>query len=364
MGSGPPGPSGANTVQGRVVAEEFYSAVDLRGAPVLVTGGTGFLGAYVVPRLVAAGCRVTVVGPERGWREPLQQLIREGIVRLIQEAEWWRPDTTRRVARLAADTERLVHLAYVPVPPGTGTPLRRAHHELTVNAGGLLGLLVALGEGLGHVVLAGSLEVYGGTPPVPVDERVRPEPASAFGAARLALEDQLREIAATGGPEVTALRLSTLYGPGETVPRAVPSFIRAGLAGLPAVIRGDGLERRDYLHVADAARLVVRALGCPPRVGPSPQHFRLVHGASGAGQRTAALAQLVRDLLAARGRSTPAPLHLGGPLLPDLLCRTDRAREQLGFSAAIGLADGLAEEIDWLTGHPELWRYLMSDAGV
>jgi hypothetical protein len=34
--------------------------------PVLVTGGTGFLGAALVPRLLAAGCRVAIVGPIRG----------------------------------------------------------------------------------------------------------------------------------------------------------------------------------------------------------------------------------------------------------------------------------------------------------
>ncbi|MGY1688913.1 NAD-dependent epimerase/dehydratase family protein [Geodermatophilus sp. SYSU D01105] len=352
---------GTNTAQERLVTDELGPGVDLFGTPVLVTGGTGFLGSFVVPRLVAAGCRVTVVAPDPGWREPVRQAVRDGVVRLVSEAEWWRPEVARRVARSAAGAEHLVHLAYAPVPPGQGTPVRRAEHEVGVNVCGLLELVLALGEQVGHVVLTSSLEEYSGTPPCPLDEDVRPEPADAYGAARLALEDQLRVVAATGGPEATVLRLSTVYGPGETVPRAVPRFIRAGLAGLPATIPGDGLERRDYLHVTDAARLVTRAVARPPG---AQSGFRLVHGGSGTAERTVALAQRVRRLLAARGVEAPQPQHIEGPYVADVLSRTDRAREELGFEALVDLDEGLAGEIEWFAARPELWRDLGADATV
>ncbi|MGY1594285.1 NAD-dependent epimerase/dehydratase family protein [Geodermatophilus sp. SYSU D00708] len=356
-----PAVRGTNTVQERLVSEQLEPGVDLFGTPVLVTGGTGFLGSYVVPRLVAAGCRVTIVAPDPGWREPVRQAVRDGVVRLLPEAEWWRPEAAARVARGAVGTEHLVHLAYAPVPPGQGTPVRRAEHELGVNVCGPLELLLALGDQVGHVVLTSSLEIYGGTPPCPVDEDVRPEPADAYGAAKLALEDQLRISAATGGPEATVLRMSTVYGPGETVPRAVPRFVRAGLAGLPATIAGDGLERRDYLHVTDAARLVMRAVASPPRGGSA---FRLVHGGSGTAERTVALAQRVRRLLAVRGVEAPEPRHIEGPYVADVLTRTDRGREQLGFAPLVDLDDGLAGEIDWFAARPDLWRDLAVDTTV
>jgi UDP-glucose 4-epimerase len=337
----------------------------LAGAPVLVTGGTGFLGTYVVFRLVSAGCQVTVVGEaprERDQRdlwEPLRQALREGAVRLIAEPAWWRPDAARRIARLAAGAEHLVHLASEPVPAGRRTPVRSSHHEVTVNAAGAMELLLALGEGLGHVVFASSAEVYGRTQARPLEESARPEPGDATAAAALATEDQLRVIARAGGPAATVIRFTTLYGPGETVTRPVPVCIRAGLAGLPAPIVGNGLERRDYLHVRDAADLVVRSLSRPPGPAPDGEAFRVLNGGSGTPEPTVVLADRVRRLIAARrGELPPPPHHVDGPHPADLAIRTERAWEQLGFRAGVDLDTGLAEEVAWYEAHPELWRRL------
>jgi nucleoside-diphosphate-sugar epimerase len=328
----------------------------LRGMPVLVTGGTGFLGAALVPRLLRAGCRVTVVGADPGWREPVRRAIREGVVELVQEPEWWRPEAARRVARRAAGTEQLVHLDSVPVPPGERTATGIARHHVAVGVAGTLELLAALGDGLGHVVLGSSVEVYGRAPETPVDESMRPTPEDSAAAARLALEDQLRVVAAAGGPEATVLRFTTLYGPGETMPWAVPTFIRAGLAGHPATIAGDGLELRDYLHVEDAADLVLRAVARPPAVSPAGDRFRLVNAGSGTAERTVALAQRVRRAVAAqRGQLPPPPQHVGARRAGNVVCRTERARELLGFRPTVDLDRGLAEEVAWFARLAESW---------
>ena len=328
----------------------------LRGMAVLVTGGTGFLGASVVPRLLSAGCRVAVVGADPGWREPLRRAIREGVVELVQEPEWWRPDAARRVARRAAGTEQLVHLASAPVPPGERTATGAARHHVAVDVAGTLELLAALGTGLGHVVLGSSVEVYGRAPATPVDESMRPTPEDSAAAARLALEDQLRIVAAAGGPEATVLRFTTLYGPGETMPWAVPTFIRAGLAGHPATIAGDGQELRDYLHVEDAADLVLRAVARPPAVSPAGDRFRLVNAGSGTAERTVALAQRVRRAVAEqRGELPPPPRHVGARRAGDVVCRTERAREELGFRPSVDLDRGLAEEVAWFARQEESW---------
>ena len=328
----------------------------LRGMPVLVTGGTGFLGAALVPRLLTAGCRVTVVGPDPGWREPLRRAIREGVVELVQEPEWWRPEAARRVARRAAGTEQLVHLASAPDGPGEPTATGTARDAVAVDVAGALELLAALGDGLGHVVLGSSVAVYGRAAATPVDESVRPTPDDPAAAARLALEDQLRIAAAAGGPEATVLRFTTLYGPVETAPWAVPTFIRAGLAGIPATIAGDGTELRDYLHVEDAARLVLRAVASPPAVSPTGERFRLLNAGSGTAERTVALADRVRRAVAAqRGVLPPPPRHLPGRRAGDVLCRVERVRVELGFRPTVDLDRGLAEEVAWFARLAEAW---------
>ena len=328
----------------------------LRDMPVLVTGGTGFLGAALVPRLLRAGCRVAVVAPDPGWREPVRRAIREGVVELVQEPEWWRPEAARRVARRAAGTEQLVHLASAPVPAGEPTATGAARDAVAVDVAGTLELLAALGDGLGHVVLGSSVEVYGRAPVTPVDESMRPTPEDPAAAARLALEDQLRIVAAAGGPEATVLRFTTLYGPGETMPWAVPTFIQAGLAGHPATIVGDGQELRDYLHVADAADLVLRAVARPPAVSPAGERFRLVNAGSGTAERTVALAHRVRRAVAEqRGELPPPPRHVDARRASNVVCRTERAREELGFRPSVDLDRGLAEEVAWFARQEESW---------
>ena len=68
----------------------------------------------------------------------MRRAIREGVVELVQEPEWWRPESARRIARRMAGTEQLVHLDAVPVPPGERTATGTARHHVAVDVAGTL----------------------------------------------------------------------------------------------------------------------------------------------------------------------------------------------------------------------------------
>src|SRR5204862_7818245 len=61
----------------------------------------------------------------------------------------------------------------------------------------------------------------------------------------------------------TCLRLATVFGPGETGPRAIPSFIRALARGERPVVHGDGDDIRDYVYVDDVAMGFLSAATIP-----------------------------------------------------------------------------------------------------
>ena len=66
-------------------------------------------------------------------------------------------------------------------------------------------------------------------------------PETPYAIAKIACEETIRLVALTAGWTACVLRYSTVYGAGETVPRAIPNFIRAALGGRPPVVDGDGL---------------------------------------------------------------------------------------------------------------------------
>jgi UDP-glucose 4-epimerase len=135
------------------------------------------------------------------------------------------------------------------------------------------------------------------------------------------------------------LRYATVYGPGETVPRAIPNFIRAALDGQPPVIAGDGLDEHDYIHVADVVDATMLAL--------RRRASGVFNVGSGVGTSTLELARIVVRLAGADVEPVFCP-RIAPPTEPvRVVCATDFARSALTFTASRSLADGITEEIGW-----------------
>ncbi len=101
-------------------------------------------------------------------------------------------------------------------------------------------------------------------------EETAPQPQTPYSEAKLEAERRLSR----GPGSVVTLRLSTVYGPGEDGPRAVPSFINAFLRSETPILHGDGSDVRDYVHVEDVAAAIVnaclRSLASPRRSTSEP----------------------------------------------------------------------------------------------
>jgi nucleoside-diphosphate-sugar epimerase len=188
------------------------------------------------------------------------------------------------------------------------------------------------------VVYASTFEIYGiPARPGAVSEEDPTSPVTDYGATKLAGEDHLLAFAAETGIRAVALRLPAVYGPGERVSRALPNFLRRVAAGERPVIHGDGADRRDQIHARDAAR----AFACA-----------LAGGATGAYNVSDGVPHAIIDL--AQTAMTVAGLDGSPDRRPaekprlDFHMRIDKARRELGFTPAITLADGMAEQLAWL----------------
>jgi nucleoside-diphosphate-sugar epimerase len=322
------------------------SPLNLSGLRVAVTGGAGFIGSHLVRALLAVGADVTVVAPDLARRPlPLHADDEPGRVRGRQLDPLAPSTSPTELESVLSGAQALVHLDYRPPARGSSDP---EAHESTYNLAGLQRLLASLPESARHVVFASSVMVYGPHPPVPVSEEVAPHPSTPYGRLKQRSEELLAAWAEHGGRLATSLRFSTVYGRGETVPRAVPSFIRAALAGQAPTIHGSGDDVRDYVHVSDVSRGILLALD---REGEAPDVFNV---ASGIGRSTREVAELVLDLT----HSPQAPVHLVRETPTSrIVCDVERARTAIGYRAAVDFPSGVEDEIAWFASHPALWAH-------
>ncbi|MFH0900806.1 MAG: NAD-dependent epimerase/dehydratase family protein [Pseudomonadota bacterium] len=257
-----------------------------QGSLVLVTGGAGFIGAWVVKELLARGYRVRVVDDlSRGRRERLDGMEVELMVEDVR---------SERVAReCCAGATAIVHLAGPPPNP-VGARDERRSHETNMTAIMQLGL-AARAARPSRFVFASSAAVYGRQNALLLHEGLTPKPICAEGAQKLAAETYLRMFAARDGLPVVVLRLFTVYGPGqdgdcEEEAPCIARFVRQVAFGEPPVIHGDGSQTRDFVHCRDAARAIVAALMTPGTAG------RTINVASGHSTSIRDVALLLADL--------------------------------------------------------------------
>jgi len=229
-----------------------------RAVKALVTGGAGFIGSHVTDALVAEGDDVHVVDDMSSGRlANVETALEHG-------AELHTEDVTdaTRMADLAASIrpDVIFHLgAHIDVRRSVDDPA----FDASVNVVGTAAVLdAARRAGAKRLVLASSAAVYGRPAEVPTTEASPAKPLSPYGASKAAAESYLALYARLHGLSTLALRMANVYGPRQD-PRGeagvVAIFSAAAAAGRPAIVFGNGLQTRDYVHVSDVAAAFLAA---------------------------------------------------------------------------------------------------------
>ncbi len=316
--------------------------MDLHGARVLITGGAGLIGSTIADQLAEYAVDEIVVLDDfsRGQRGNLASALARGGVTLVEG------DISDRavVARCMAGIDLVFHQAALRITQCAEEP-RRA---VAVLVDGTFNVLeAACAAGVRKVIAASSASVYGMAECFPTAEAHHPYGnRTLYGAAKAFNEGLLRSFHEMSGLDYVALRYFNVYGPRMDAHGAYVEvlihWMRRIAAGLPPVILGDGWATLDLVHVDDVARANLLAAGSA--VGD--EVFNV-----GSGTETS-LEALARALCHAMG-VTLAPEY--GPAravnpVPRRLADTRKAQRLLGFSARVGLADGLAQLVAWWRG--------------
>jgi nucleoside-diphosphate-sugar epimerase len=211
---------------------------------VLLTGGAGFLGAWICRRLSRRGDRIRIFErtANRGTLEAIAG------PQAAAACDWVDGDITQAEAVLAAarGCDAIIHLAGVLTPACKDDPVRGA----MINLIGTLNVFeAALKLGIGKVIYTSSAGVYG-----PQSGEV-PVPVSHYGAFKLACEGSARAYFADHGLSSIGFRPYVVYGPGrESGLSAGPSLAcRAAARGEAYVFPYDGAAGLVYVDDVAAA---------------------------------------------------------------------------------------------------------------
>lgn len=216
---------------------------------VLITGGSGFIGAWIVRRLHQRGIESRIFDINAS-RTTVAEIAGS---KLAANLDWRIGDIRcgHEVAKAAEGCDGVIHLAGVLTPLCRADPVRGAE----INLIGTLNVFEAARKhGLGGVVYASSAGVFG------PDDAVHPRPTTHYGAFKLAAEGAARAYWADHRLSSVAFRPFVVYGPGrESGLSAGPSLAcRAAALGQAYVHPFTGSS--GLMYVDDVAEAFERAI--------------------------------------------------------------------------------------------------------
>lgn len=303
-----------------------------RGKRVLVTGGTGFVGRRVLHHGLQNGVELHNLSIKRespvgvtGHRIDLRD--REAVTQIVQ----------------AVQPDAILHLAAGGVAYGSSD----LHSLLQINALGLECLLAAASRlhKPTPIVIAGSWFEYS-PQPRPLNEDDPTEPHLAYSVSKVAAQ-AIAAYYARALP-ITVLRLFSLYGIGERLPRLVPYIIQAARKGDPIELT-PGEQVRDYVYADDAAEAFWRALAVPA----AGNKLRVLNVGTGEPLTLKTLIQMLVAVLHEHGIDPHVQFGAKSYRAHETmyaLADVTRLRAEFGWVPSTPLRDGLTHTVEAMIG--------------
>jgi nucleoside-diphosphate-sugar epimerase len=299
---------------------------------VLVTGGAGFLGSSLVPLLLQADHRVTVLDRFYFGTETLAgSIARHGSALVLR-----RGDVRQVTERDFEDIQAVVDLAGI-----SNDPSCEIDPELTrlVNLEGSSRVgRVAARAGVERLVFASSCSVYGHGQSEALSEASPLNPVSLYAKCKADSETRLWEAAQGSSLCATALRFATLFGvSGRTrLDLAINVMTKNAYVNRKITVDGGGRQWRPFVHVRDAAR-AIRLVLESPRDRVASRVFNA--GGDENNVRIQTLAYRVREHVP----GTEIVMAPTDPDLRDYNVSFERIRGELGYRPEISIDDGIEE---------------------
>lgn len=311
---------------------------------VFVTGGAGFIGRWVVKRLLDDGHTVTVLDDlSNGREENLAEFNNHPRLKQFIIGDLKDEQLLEEIFQ-AGDFSICYHLgASINVQDSIDDPRTTFNNDT-------IGTFYVLEQCRKHdvkIVFMSTCMVYDRcNDEVGITELHPTKPASPYAGAKIAAENMVLSYYYAYGLPVVVVRPFNTYGPFQKTGGeggVVAIFIKRKLDGEMLNIYGDGTQTRDLLYVEDCARFVVEA-------GYSDQvNGEIVNAGLG---RDISINDLAKLIVGDESRIQHVEHIHPQSEIQKLLCNFDKAKKLLGWEPKVSLEEGIRRTEEWIKeGH-------------
>ncbi|WP_301920977.1 NAD-dependent epimerase/dehydratase family protein [Ferruginibacter sp.] len=302
---------------------------------VLVTGGTGFIGSFVVEALLQDGHEVLVVANGRQLPAYLEMLT--------NQITYYQGDfgETDILEKALPGCDAVIHLAWSTVPKQTKGATA---FEFSSNIPGNINLIEKCIDFKvdKFIFISSGGTVYGMPDQIPLTELHGLNPISNYGLGKLTMEKLLHLYNYTHNIKYTILRVSNAYGERQNLYKnqgVIGVWLKNIVQKKKIEIWGDGSVVRDYVYVKDVAAAVLNALA-------QIKNTSIYNIGGGKGYS-------LNDIVAAINTG----LNIGVEVeykpsrnfdVPVNILDISKAQKEIGFKPTIGLAEGIIRTWKWI----------------
>jgi UDP-glucose 4-epimerase len=299
------------------------STMKIENGHFLITGGSGFIGAYVAELLLNQKASRVVLFDKVINENNVAELRKDARVSLV-EGDLLNQDALKRVCQ---GINGIFHMAVLPLGPCDKDP----QLAFEVNIRGTFGIVQeAIRAGAGKFVYSSASSVYGDTLEV-MNEQHPFNARSMYGVTKLCGELLLRPFESK--LPYAIVRYMNVYGPRQ-VGGLIPAVLGKILSGQAPVINGDGSASFDFIHVRDVARCTVLAMASDV----SGEAFNV-----GSGTEVTVKEITLKLLELCRSPLQPVYQPQAAGSMTRRVGSSEKAKRLLGFRAETTLHQGLVE---------------------
>jgi len=299
---------------------------------ILVTGGAGFMGSWLVDELIKRGHNVISVDNLLGG---FMRNVNKNC--LFIKADLREKEKAEQVVK---DVDIIFHLAaYAAEGQSFFSPISIND----INIAPMNNLLVAaVNNDVERFIFTSSMAVYGDQKP-PFDESMLRKPVDPYGASKAYCETMLEIFAKTYDFEFVILRPHNVYGPRQNIAdpfrNVLGIWINRILRGKPPIIYGDGEQTRAFSYIEDVTPAIANAAFYEKAVN------QIINVGS---DEVVTINEACRIVLEAMNSNLkPHYMEERPGEVKHAYCTVDKSIKLLDYKTRHGLKEGVAKMVEW-----------------